>query len=105
MDTKSLIVKLQEPVEYDSKTYDHLEIGKFKAKHFRLLPKGMLDMEEDAKMTTAESLEVAMEMLPLIASMSNVPEEVIGELGISDLLEVVNQFGPFLEKSLPKEKS
>lgn len=96
-----MTVKLAEPVEVDGKTYESLTIGRFRAKHFKHMPKEMLDLEYDdpGKMSRRQNIEMAIAMMPLIAAMADVPTEVIEELTMGDLMEVVTRVGPFLAKS------
>ena len=99
-----LVIDLSEPIECNGKTISKLEIGKFKAKHFKFLPEEIFEMTDDSgeqkQLSAKQSIDVAVKMLPLIAALSSVEESAIDELSISDLLEVVNQIAPFLESSL-----
>ena len=101
----SVIVKLKNPVEFNKITYTELSIGKFRAKHFKYLPEEVFEFEyDDPKlMNKKQMLKLAIAMMPLIAAMANVPEEVVGELEVTDLMEVVDKIGPLLEASLPQK--
>lgn len=97
-------IDLKEPVEFDGKTYESLTLHKFKAKHFKALPSKFWDMvselQEEDENKSANGMKLAIDMMPLVAALSNVPEEVIDELSVSDLMKVSAELGPFLEGSL-----
>jgi len=101
----NITIQLQDPIVYQDKRYDKLVLKKFRAKHFKHLPPELLELEYDdpTKISKKQSLDIALSCMPLFASLAEVPLEVIEELCIQDLFKVVEQFGPFLEKSLSSE--
>jgi len=111
-------VTIKHPVTIEGKIYDSLTFDKFRTKHFRHMPGGLyeifLDQEEKGKaqegqeaiaekeITREEKIQqmkLGFEMIPLIASICNVPEAVIDELEIDDMMEVMGAFNDFLSGS------
>lgn len=110
MGQKELLINLKTPVVIkkegqEDKTYTSLTLRPFKAKHLRFLTSNILDMagktEKDLNENPGQAMKMASDMIPLIAGMTEVDEEVIGELDFKDLMEVVNSLTPFLAESLP----
>lgn len=96
--SKSRIIELKTPVKVGDTTYTELKIGSFKTKHFKLLPDEAYEMGEDdsEQFSKPDQIKIGFKMLPLIASMANVSEEVIDELEYDDALNVLQEFGSFL---------
>jgi len=71
-------------------TTNELKIGRFKTKHFKLLPD---DFEESGgKIKPAE-------LIPLVAGLANISIEAAGEIDFEDIEEVAEALQSFLEKS------
>lgn len=81
-------------------TYTSLTLQRLKAKHLQFLPPEMFEMSGMNEKEIEENLDMVLKatgkMIPLIAGLAEVPEEVIGELEVDDLMEVANELGPFL---------
>jgi hypothetical protein len=114
MGQKELLIDLNTPVVIkkegqEDKTYRSLILHPFKAKHLRYLPKEMYEMadmaEEEIEKDQSLAFKMAVAMIPLIAALADVDEEVVGDLEVEDLMEVVNNLTPFLSASLPTGKN
>ena len=86
------IVKLKWPIPIPQKDSNpimtnELRIGRFKAKHFKLLPKGFA---EDGGNISPEDI------IPLIAGLANIPESAADELDMEDIPEVAEALQSFL---------
>lgn len=104
--TENKIIKLKYPVplktkkdgvDVDIKVYE-IVLGRIKAKHLKLLPKGAFDNDEDINLNPNE-------MLPLIAGMSNLPLETVEEIDAEDLGEIGEALSDFLSQSLGTGKT
>lgn len=99
MDEKK-IVKLKYPISIPTDgggTVDayELKMGRFKAKHLKLLPKNF--MEEGGIINPSD-------IMPLIAGLADISEEAAGEIDLEDLTEVAESLQSFLGKSLETGK-
>jgi len=105
-------VKISKPVMVDGKTYESFTFDVFRTKHFRYMPDELyevfVDQEEAKKSDKAEeqtreqkvlSMKLGFKMIPLIASICNVPEAVIDELEVDDMMKVMGAFNNFLAES------
>jgi len=86
------IVKLKWPIPIPQKDNNpimtnELRIGRFKAKHFRLLPDSFT---EDGGQISAK------EIIPLIAGLANIPESSADEIDMEDIPEVAEALQSFL---------
>lgn len=95
MDEKK-IVKLKYPIPIPTdggETVDvyELKMGRFKAKHLKLLPDSF--MEDKGSISPKD-------IIPLIAGLANIPESAADELDMEDLTEVAESLQSFLGKSL-----
>ena len=68
-----------------------LVIGRFKAKHLKLLPKEFVEQEGKIHPT---------EILPLLAGLTELPLESIDELDMADLMNVAEELESFFDHSL-----
>ena len=68
-----------------------LKMGRFKAKHLKLLPESF--MADGGNISPAE-------IIPLIAGLANISEEAADEIDIEDLTGVAESLQDFLGKSL-----
>ncbi len=98
MDEKIIKLKfsIQVPQE-DGSTIDvsQLRIGRLKAKHLKALPKGFVAREGE--------IEPA-ELIPLIASIADIPESSAEEMDLEDLLVFAEELEDFLESALQTGK-
>jgi hypothetical protein len=104
MKEKKLIVKLVEPFTFDGQLYDKLVFTRMKAKHYALIPDRLFEISElskneQQKVSGKDNVKLALEMMPLIAAMSGVDEDIIGEMSMADLANVVSELSSFLEES------
>jgi len=96
MSEKFKIVTLKHSIPiFDEKgkeisTTNELKLGRFKAKHFKLLPE---DFEEKGGKISPSGI------IPLIAGLADLPEKSVGEIDFDDLEEVAEALQSFLEKS------
>lgn len=95
---KTKEVKIEHPVIVGGKTYDMLTLGTFRTKHFKYLPDEFFAYEKEDfdKLTKVEKTKLSIKMIPLIAAMANVDQEVIDELEFDDTLKVMEAFSDFL---------
>lgn len=116
LERKTEVIQLSDPVEVDGKTYTTIILNEFRAKHFKYLPPELFELVELQKenMNKGEEgedvdgknvplplvMKLSSKFIPLIASMADVDEKVIGEFAIKDLLEVVNRLSPLLAASM-----
>ncbi|SMC43248.1 Phage tail assembly chaperone protein, E, or 41 or 14 [Fulvimarina manganoxydans] len=84
-DQKTITVKLEDPVEFDKKTYTELTFGKLKAKHLAAMD-----------LVKGESVKP----MAMYASMAGVPLPVIQELSIDEWEKVQEETIPLLGKSM-----
>ncbi len=70
---------------------NQLEMGRFKAKHLKLLPDSF--MEDQGKINPKD-------IIPLIAGLAEIPESAADEIDMEDLMGVAESLQGFLEKSL-----
>jgi hypothetical protein len=77
-----------------------LTIGRLKAKHLRALPESMTNAEEgdEVKLTPVE-------MIPMIAAITNITDEQAGELDLEDLTTVAETVTDFFEQYREAGKS
>lgn len=90
---KTIKIKLEYPIpgKEPGTEINRIKIGRFKAKHLRFLPKNFA--EKDGKLEPAE-------ILPLIAAMANLPEELIDEIdAATDLVRIGKELESFFQKS------
>lgn len=90
---KSNVVELEYPVVTKSAeggeiTISKITIGRMKAKHLKLLPSDII--KSKGNMDPAK-------MLPLIAAMAELSEEVIGEIDMNDVIKIVGVMESFLK--------
>ncbi len=105
---KEMEVKLKTPVviagknDKEDKVYNSFTLRPFKAKHLRYLSREILDIadmnEKEIEADPLIALQAMSKMIPLIAGLAEVDEEVVGQLEIADLMEVANELGPFLSE-------
>lgn len=96
----SITIELKEPFDFKDQHYDKLTLGKFKAKHYQYIPDELFDQIDENDLSNADKIKIGLKMMPLIAAMADVPEEVIGELCPEDFNKIQESLGPFLEQSL-----
>ncbi len=72
-----------------------LKMGRFKAKHLKLLPDNF--MENEGQISPKD-------IIPLIAGLADIPEDSADEIDIEDLMEVAESLQNFLGKSLETGK-
>ena len=104
MKEKKLTVKLAEPFTFNGQLYDKFIFTRIKAKHYALIPDRLFEISElskseQQKINVKDNVKLALEMMPLIAAMSGVDEDVIGEMAMDDLVNIVSELSSFLEKS------
>lgn len=94
---------LQEPIVVDGTTYGVLTFEKLKAKHLKHIPEIMWELQETTKedleknpLTPKQNMQLITELIPLMAALANVPEDVIGELDINELTKVSELVMSFL---------
>ena len=97
---KEKIVELNYPIPIPKEgggTVDvsQLKLGRFKAKHLKLLPKGF--MENDGQISPSE-------IIPLIAGLADIPESSANEIDMEDLMEVAESMQDFFEGFLKTGK-
>ena len=99
---KEITINLDFPVIVDGQEYKSITLKSFKAKHFKYLPDEFYEMADDSgeKFSVVEMAKIAPKMIPLIAAMGDVLEEVVGEFEVADLFKVMGEFAPFLGQSL-----
>ena len=104
---KSMTIDLNESIVLNEIEYKSLTLYPFKAKHLKSLPESFFNMDaEEAKELNAKAaMNFAVDMMPLIAALANVSEDVIGELSFEDLMKVTGELAPFLEGCLKTGKS
>jgi len=90
---KSNVVELEYPIiiktaEGGEATISKITIGRMKAKHLKLLPSDIVKSKG--------SIDPA-KMLPLIAAMAELSEEVVGEIDMSDIIKIVGVMESFLK--------
>ena len=93
MDEKIVKLKYSIPIPQENGSpinTNELKIGRFKAKHFKLLPKSFMD--EEGQMSPAE-------IIPLIAGLANIPESAADEIDMEDISEVAEALQAFLGES------
>lgn len=102
MASKTVKVDLKEPVEVDGKVYSFVTIGKFKVKHFKYMPDEFYEMidKNPKKISQAQQAKLGVKMIPLLAAMCNVTEDVFDEFDPDDIEGIMDAVGPFLEASL-----
>jgi hypothetical protein len=74
-----------------------LKLGRFKAKHLKLLPKG-LNSENASNIDPQD-------MIPIIAGITGIPIESAEELDIRDLMRIAEDMESFLSESLETGKN
>lgn len=97
IESKTFTLKYPIPVKDDSgKTkkgqyVNILTLGRFKAKHLKLLPEGFMGNEgENVK---------PHEMIPIIAGLADLSVETVEELDFVDLITITNGLESFLSES------
>lgn len=90
---KSNVVELEYPIitktaEGAEATITKITIGRMKAKHLKLFPPDIAKSKG--------KVDPAM-MLPLIAAMAELSEEVIGEIDMNDIIKIVGVMESFLK--------
>ena len=83
-------IKLKYPIDVKTasgaiQSMDSLTIGRIKAKHLKLLPKGLMGGEEGKANFEAH------EIIPLVAGLTGISEEEAGELDFEDLMVVTDE--------------
>lgn len=99
MDVKTIELKYPIPVEKEGGgTVDVsvLKLGRLKAKHLRVLPKGFAAQEGNVEPA---------ELIPLIAAIADIPESSADEMDVEDLIVFAEALEDFLGKSLMTGKS
>ena len=84
----SKVIKLQEPIQFGSETIAELTMQKPKAKHFRKLP---------PQPNTGDILDMA-------GALCGQPAPVMNELGVEDMISVLEAVESFLPASLKTGK-
>lgn len=85
------VVELTHPIKHEDKEINCLTFGRLKFKHLKKLP------------TDFKQLSFA-EMIPIIAAVAEVPEEIIDEIDFEDMGVVIDAISIFLDKSLTTGK-
>jgi len=97
----SKVVELKHPItctkDGKEEVLSSITLGRLKAKHLKLLPKDFFDNEE-GKLSPQD-------IVPLVAALGNISEEVAGEIDlIDDLTPLAEAVGDFLSQSLETGK-
>jgi len=105
-------VTISKPVTVGDKVYDTFTFDVFRTKHFKHMPDELYEVfvdqqeankegstEEQSRENKIQSMKLGFKMIPLVASICNVPEEVIDELEIEDMMKVMGAFNDFLAES------
>jgi hypothetical protein len=92
------VIKLKHPIPVEKQAggtvlTDTLTLGRFKAKHLRLLPKSFFQ-EEGSKELGLD------EVIPLLAGVSGLKESEIDEIDAEDIRPVIQQTTDFFLKCL-----
>ncbi len=98
MDKKKIPLKYPIPIKKEdggTVNVQELEMGRFKAKHLKLLPDDF--MENEGRINPKD-------IIPLIAGLADIPEDSADELDIEDLMGVAESLQSFLGKSLETGK-
>jgi hypothetical protein len=96
-------IELKHPIKVrgdDGAMHDKqfLTLQRLKAKHLKLIPKSLyVDKGSKKKGPDIEPHEI----LPLLAGLTGITEEEIGELDVADLMHAAEQLTDFLSESLP----
>jgi hypothetical protein len=94
-----VVIKDKNGIKED-KVYSSLTLHVLKAKHLKYLPAEIFDAadmtEGEVQKDKAFLIKMASKLIPLIAGLAEVDEDVINNLDVPDLLEVANELGPFL---------
>lgn len=99
------VIKLQFPIPVKTvkedgseevKQCDTLTFGRLKAKHLKLLPASF--MENEGEISAAD-------LIPIIASVANIPEESADEIDLVDLQSIGEAMESFLSASLGTGKT
>jgi len=90
------IIKLEYPIPVPKEgggfvQVSQLTIGRLKAKHLKALPDNFIESKGQI---------LAADIIPLLASVAEVPETSIDEMDFEDLMRVSEQLASFLEPSL-----
>ena len=95
---ENIVIKLDYPIPAKiagtEEDVSELVFGRLKAKHFKYFPKEMLNPEEGA----ADKKYDPQEILPIVAGLTGLSEEAIGEIDLEEDFEKVMQgFTDFFE--------
>ncbi len=74
---------------------NELRLGRFKAKHLKLLPDNF--MNDEGKLNPTD-------VIPLIAGLANIPNESADEIDMEDMTEIAEGLESFLSESLETGK-
>ena len=88
-------VKLKYPIKFEDKEYTELSFGRLKLKHIKNLPPDFADKWENKEIGFST-------LIPIIAGLANIPEEVAEEIDIDDIDVIIEGLGNFFEISLDK---
>ncbi|NQS89371.1 phage tail assembly protein [Patescibacteria group bacterium] len=100
MDSKK-IIKLKYPIPIPKEgggtvQVSELSLSRLKAKHLRVLPKDFMENEGGIN---------PVDIIPLLASMTDIPESSADELDMEDLMVIAEELTSFLGQSLKTGKS
>lgn len=89
----------------EEKVLQYLSAGRLKVKHFKLLPKTLMErLSEEGKdftqLSAAEMLPLFEDMIPFIAGICGITKEEADEIDFDDIENVIK----LLEEVFPKEK-
>lgn len=96
------VIRLKFPIErkgidgVTSLIYE-IKLKRFKFKHIKLLPAGLMDAVTKKGKPTIGAKEAGA-LIPLISSLSGLTEEETGDIDFVDLVEVVSKLGDVLGK-------
>lgn len=98
---KAKIVQLKYPIPIPKEgggtaNVSELSLSRLKAKHLRALPKDF--MESEGKINSVD-------IIPLLASIADIPESSADELDMEDLMVIAEELTTFLGQSLQTGKS
>ena len=75
-------LQLKYPVKHDGKEYTELTFGRLKLKHLKILPTDFADKWANGEIEFQA-------IIPLLAGICNVPEEVIEEIDVESDMDVI----------------
>jgi len=86
------VIKLNTPLSIDGKRYESLTFQSFKVEYLKHVTSDVQKIIDAVDITATDKVAASIAMVPLLACLCDVPENVIQGVNVEDMSNIVDKF-------------